>query len=120
MREVYDFLHQRCRFAKENGIDQVIVDPGIGFGKRPEDNYELIRRYREFKALGYPLLLGSSRKSFIGFGLNDAQADRMIGSITSAIYGILNGANIVRVHDVEESRQAIQMIDSIESLKAIT
>lgn len=120
MDEVYGFLNRQCGFARKNGIEQIIVDPGIGFGKRPEDNYELIRRLGEFKALGYPLLLGASRKSFIGFGLNDAQADRMIGSITSALHGILNGANILRVHDVEETRQAVQMADSVENLKAIT
>ena len=120
MDEVYDFLYRQCRHAEENGITKIIVDPGIGFGKRPEDNHELIRRIREFKSLGYPLLLGSSRKSFIGFGLKDPQADRMIGSITSAIYAILNGANIVRVHDVDETRQAIQMINSIENFKATT
>lgn len=120
MDEVYDFLRRQCRLAEENGISQIIVDPGMGFGKRPEDNYELIRRIGEFKSLGYPLLLGSSRKSFIGFGLKDPQADRTVGSITSAIYAILNGANIVRVHDVDETRQAIQMINSIENFKAIT
>jgi len=120
MDEVYGFLYRQCRFAKENGIGQIIVDPGIGFGKRAEDNYELIRRFGEFKALGYPVLLGASRKSFIGFGLNDDQIDRMIGSITSALHGILNGANILRVHDVPETRQAILMADAIENLKAIT
>jgi len=120
MDEVYDFLRRQCRLAEENGISQIIADPGIGFGKRPEDNYELIRRIGEFKSLGYPLLLGSSRKSFIGFGLKDPQADRRVASITSAIYAILNGANIVRVHDVDETRQAIQMINSIENFKAIT
>jgi dihydropteroate synthase len=120
MNEIYDFLNGQCRIAEENGINQIIVDPGIGFGKRPEDNYELIRRIGEFKSLGYPLLSGSSRKSFIGFGLKNPQADRTVGSITSAVYAILNGANIVRVHDVDETRQAIQMINSIENFKAIT
>lgn len=120
MEEVYGFLHQQCRFARQNGIDQIIVDPGIGFGKRPEDNYELIRRLGEFKALGYPVLLGASRKSYIGYGLKNAQADRKIASITSALHGILNGASIVRVHDVEETRQAIQMADAIQNFKAIT
>jgi dihydropteroate synthase len=120
MDEVYGFLYRQCCFARENGIEQIIVDPGIGFGKRPEDNYELIRRLGEFKALGYPVLLGVSRKSFIGYGLRNVQADRKIGSITSALHGTLNGANIVRVHDVEETRQAIQMADAIKNLKAIT
>ncbi|NIT60259.1 MAG: dihydropteroate synthase, partial [Aliifodinibius sp.] len=66
----------------------------------------------------YPLLLGASRKSFIGFGLKDSRKDRTIGSITSLIYGLLNGAKIVRVHDVEETKQALQIVESIQNLKA--
>ncbi len=118
MEEIYSFLEGQCQFARENGIDQIIVDPGIGFGKRPGDNYEIIRRLGEFKALGYPVLLGASRKSFIGFGLKDSRKDRTIGSITSLIYGLLNGAKIVRVHDVEETKQALQIVESIQNLKA--
>lgn len=118
IEEIYCFLDRQCRFAQEKGIDQIMVDPGIGFGKRRQDNYELIRRIGEFKALGYPIVLGASRKSFIGFGLGDAQQDRTIGSITAAVAGILNGANIVRVHDVEETKQAIRMLDAIQDFKA--
>jgi len=118
IEEIYLFLDRQCRFAREHGIDQIMVDPGIGFGKRPQDNYELIRRIGDFKALGYPIVLGASRKSFIGFGLNDSQQDRTIGSISSSVAGILNGANIVRVHDIEETKQAMRIVRAIKDFKA--
>jgi dihydropteroate synthase len=120
MDEVYQFLFNQCQLARDNGINQIIIDPGIGFGKRPQDNFELIRRLGEFKALRYPILLGTSQKSFIAHGLQDSQIDRKIGSITSIVSGILNGANIVRVHDIEETRQALQIIDTIANSKAIS
>lgn len=118
MDEIYGFLERQCRFARENGIEQVMVDPGIGFGKRPEDNYEIIRRLGEFKGLGRPIVLGTSRKSFIGFGLGDPQQDRTIGTIASVVCGILNGANIVRVHDVVETKQALKIVGGIKDFKA--
>ena len=120
MDEIYQFLFNQSQLARDCGIEQIIIDPGIGFGKRLQDNFELIRRLGEFKALGYPILLGTSRKSFIGQGLQDSQIDRKIGSITSIVSGILNGAKIVRVHDVEETRQALQIIDAIANSKAIS
>ena len=120
MDEVYQFFLKQSQLATAYGIEQIIVDLGIGFGKRPQDNFELIRRLGEFKALGYPILLGASRKSFIGFGLQDSQKDRKIGSITSVVCGILNGANLVRVHDVDETKQALQMVKEVLNSKAIT
>lgn len=120
MDEVYQFLLKQSQLAKDFGIEQIIVDPGIGFGKRPQDNFELIRRLGQFKALGYPILLGASRKSFIGYGLQDSQRDRKIGSIASIVCGILNGADILRVHDVDETKQALQIVKEILNSKAIT
>lgn len=118
MDEVYHFLQQRAEYAAANGIHQIIIDPGIGFGKRPEDNFELIRRLFEFRSLGYPLLLGPSRKSFIGFAVGDASLDRLPGTIASVIVGLSNGANILRVHDVKETSQALNITTSIGALKA--
>ncbi|RMH81505.1 MAG: dihydropteroate synthase [Calditrichaeota bacterium] len=120
LEEVTDFLHQRCREAHEQGIDQIIVDPGIGFGKRPEDNLELIRRLGELKALGYPILLGPSRKSFIGHVLDRPVEERLIGTLTSVVYGIMQGAHIVRVHDVEETHQAVKLVRAIREGKALS
>ena len=118
MAEIHGFLGRQCHFAQENGVGKIMVDPGIGFGKRPQDNYELIRRIGEFRALGYPVVLGASRKSFIGLGLGDREQDRTLGSISCAITGILNGANIVRVHDVEETQQAFRIVGAIQDFKA--
>ncbi|MFQ5584707.1 MAG: dihydropteroate synthase [Calditrichia bacterium] len=118
MDEVYHFLQQRAEYAAANGIHQIIIDPGIGFGKRPEDNFELIRRLFEFRSLGYPLLLGPSRKSFIGFALGDATLDRLPGTIASVVLGVSNGANILRVHDVKETSRALNIATSIGALKA--
>lgn len=118
MEEVLAWLEQRCRFAVQQGVTQLIIDPGIGFGKRMNDNYELLRRLGELRSLGYPILLGASRKSFIGNLLNAPPEARGAGSLAAALYGVEQGANILRVHDVAETQQALAVQEAIRERKA--
>ena len=110
--DVYDFLKARIAVALDQGIapDQIVVDPGIGFGKRLDHNLALLRGLSVFHGLGYPVLLGASRKRFIGTIANapDAQ-DRMAGSVAIALHGVSAGVQFLRVHDTKETKQAIQL-----------
>jgi dihydropteroate synthase len=92
---------------------EIILDPGIGFGKTVEQNLELIDRLGEIKALGYPLLLGASRKSFIGYTLNLPPEQRLEGTAAAVALGIARGADIVRVHDVGFMARVARMADAI-------
>jgi dihydropteroate synthase len=115
MSEVYSSLRQSIDRALEAGLreDQIIIDPGIGFGKTVEHNLEILKRLEEFTALGYPLLVGVSRKSFIGKILDLPVGDRLEGSLAAAAVGIVHGANILRVHDVKSTVRVARMVDSI-------
>jgi len=113
MEEIYSFLANQIERANEFGIQQIIVDPGIGFGKRLEDNFEIIRRLKELKGLGFPILIGPSRKSFIGKTLNLPVDQRLLGTAAAVSACILNGAHIVRVHDVAEMRQVVEITRAI-------
>ncbi len=93
--------------------DQIILDPGIGFGKTVEQNLELLDRLDELKALGFPLLLGSSRKSFIGYTLDLPTDQRLEGTAATVAIGIARGADIVRVHDVAAMVRVARMTDAI-------
>jgi dihydropteroate synthase len=101
--------------AKKAGIpeSQIILDPGIGFGKTREHNLELINRLDEIRALGYPVLLGTSRKSFIGFTLDLPADQRVEGTAATVAVGIVRGADIIRVHDVKEMTRVAKMTDAI-------
>ncbi len=103
--EIKCYLQIQATKAKQAGISQIILDPGIGFGKTVEHNYEIIRRLAEFTELGYPILIGPSRKSFLGGNVED----RLPGTIAAVTACILNGASIVRVHDVKECAQAVKI-----------
>ncbi|MDO4435277.1 MAG: dihydropteroate synthase [Cardiobacteriaceae bacterium] len=110
VQEVRDYLAERAHKALCAGIsqEQICLDFGFGFGKTPEQNMALIRALPEFLTLGYPMLLGVSRKSTIGYYLDGATVDqRLIGSVTLASLGAFLGARIVRVHDVKETHQAL-------------
>ncbi len=115
--EIAEFFEERLRLCETVGItsDRIILDPGIGFGKRLSDNIEILSRLAEFKRFGVPLLVGTSRKSFIGmlYDKDGAPRERIGGSVASMVAAILNGANIVRVHDVTESVEAIKVITAI-------
>lgn len=113
--EVNDWLSKRidaCEFA---GIDRskITIDPGIGFGKRHEDNLALLRQLSDFKALGCPILMGASRKSFIGRIDGSTAENRLGGSLAAALWSAANGADILRVHDVRETVQALKVWEDI-------
>ncbi len=115
--EIYSYLCESVEIAKSAGIEQIIIDPGIGFGKRLIDNLEIIRRLREFKSLGYPILIGVSRKSFIGNVLNLPVEERLEGTAGAVAISVWNGANIVRVHDVKEMTRVVKIVDAIKQVQ---
>jgi len=116
VKDITRSLKRSIALAKRAGIkdDKIIIDPGIGFGKTVEHNLEILRALRHFKKLGYPLCVGASRKSFIGkiLGSEDPE-DRLAGSLATAVVAAINGANIIRVHDVGLTRQALKIVDNI-------
>lgn len=109
------FFKQSIRIAADAGMDksQVILDPGIGFGKTLEHNLEMLSRIGELSSLGYPLLLGTSRKSVIGSILDLPPGERLEGTIATNVAGIIQGVDIIRVHDVQENRRAACVTDRI-------
>jgi dihydropteroate synthase len=115
--EIISFLKERIKKAESAGIDSenIIVDPGIGFGKTVEHNLEIINRLEEFKVLGKPILIGTSRKSFIGKVLGLPLEERLEGTAATVAISILKGASIVRVHDVEEMVRVARMTDAVKS-----
>jgi len=108
------FFQERLDAAVAAGVkrDRVVLDPGLGFGKTHEHNLEILARLREFRSLGLPILVGASRKSFIG-KISGSEEGRLEGSLAAASAAILNGASIVRVHDVKETVRAVRLIDGI-------
>jgi len=113
--EVAAFLEERTRVAIAAGVDRkrIVVDPGIGFGKRPEHNTEILRRLGELKRLGFPILVGASRKSFLGaFGGGDP-GQRLEASLAAAVLAVTNGADLVRAHDVASTAKAIRIADAV-------
>jgi len=113
--EICAELEESIAFALEQGIpwEHIIVDPGIGFGKTPEQNLEVMRRLSEVRSLGRPILLGTSRKSFIGLTLNLPPQERLEGTLATLALGVAGGADIVRVHDVREAVRAVRISDAI-------
>jgi len=113
-------LHTATDSALQAGIarDRLVLDPGFGFGKNFEENYPLLARFEEFAGLGFPLLAGPSRKSFIGratsrAGVLTPAGERLVGSLAAAVICIMKGAHIVRVHDVKETVEAAAMVDAV-------
>ncbi|MCK5126133.1 MAG: dihydropteroate synthase [candidate division Zixibacteria bacterium] len=111
VQEVGSYFQARIDFAVSHGIDKrkLILDIGIGFGKRTEDNLKLLKHLQRFAEFGLPLLVGASRKRFIGEITGAETEDRLPGSITVVALAVLNGANIIRVHDVAETKQAVDL-----------
>ncbi len=108
-------LMESVGLAREVGIpdERIILDPGIGFGKKVEHNLALINRLDEIRALGFPVLLGTSRKSFIGYTLDLPADQRLEGTAATIAVGIVRGADIVRVHDVEPLMRVVRMTDAL-------
>jgi dihydropteroate synthase len=123
LRDVAAGLRHAAALARRAGIarSQIVLDPGIGFGKSYEQNCELLARLPELARLGYPLLVGTSRKSFIGGVLTDSklrdgsEVDRIWGTAATVAASILQGAHIVRVHDVAEMVQVARVSDAVVS-----
>lgn len=113
--EVKDFLSKRIEFAVRAGVDlgRIIIDPGIGFGKELEHNLVVLRGLAELAILARPLLVGPSRKTFIGKILGAGPEDRLEGSLAVAVAAVLAGATMIRMHDVAEARRAIRIADAI-------
>lgn len=113
--EIIAFLEDRIRFAVNGGVhrDQIIIDPGIGFGKSVAHNLSIVANLEAFSCLGRPILLGVSRKRFIGTLLDRAEGERELGTAVANVYGIAGGAHILRVHDVGFHREAAAMADAI-------
>lgn len=115
LAEISAFFHKQIATAHDEQIQQVIIDPGIGFGKTVQHNLQILRHLGTFKTLGCPILVGPSRKSFIGEITGLPVTERLSGTIAAVAIAAMNGANIVRVHDVKECRQALQIVDAIRS-----
>ena len=113
--DIKEYLLARIDFVVSKGIDRnkIIIDPGIGFGKTVENNFEIINNLDQFVKMNFPVLLGASRKSFIGVSLNLPEKDRLEGSIAANIIGLQKGAKIFRVHDVVETNRAMVIANKI-------
>jgi dihydropteroate synthase len=113
--EIIAYLDNAVKFAGESGIkpEKIIIDPGIGFGKTLEHNLEILKRLSEFKTLGRPIMVGVSRKSFLGRILKAGPRERFPGSLSSACLAVKNGAHIVRVHEVKETKEALKILDAL-------
>ena len=113
--DIKDYLLDRANFIISKGINskKIVIDPGIGFGKTVENNFEIINNLNHFTSMDFPVLLGASRKSFIGISLNLPEEDRLEGSLAANIIGLQNGAKIFRVHDVAETNKALIIANKI-------
>lgn len=121
MHDATKGLANALRRARQEGIarSQILLDPGIGFGKNYEQNFEILARLPEMARLGYPIVVGTSRKAFIGAALHNAPADeRVWGTAATVAASILRGAHIVRVHDVEEMAQVARIADRVAAVSS--
>lgn len=115
MKEVVSDLAESVEIAGKAGIaaNKIVLDPGVGFGKSYVNNLEIIRSLECIKELGYPVLLGTSRKSVIGYALDLPTEERLEGTLVTTVFGVLKGCSFVRVHDVKENVRAIRMTEAI-------
>jgi dihydropteroate synthase len=114
VKEVHDYLLSRAGNARDKGIRQILVDPGIGFGKNLEHNLTLLRNLRKCTPAGYPILVGPSRKSFIGKILDVQADDRLEGTASAVAACVLRGAHVVRVHDVKAMKRVSLVADALK------
>lgn len=122
MGEIIDCLGKGADKAMKSGVnrERIVIDPGIGFGKTVEDNYRIIRNLSELKVLGLPVLIGTSRKSFIGKVTGDEPQQRMEGTAATVTAAILNGCNIIRVHDVASMKKVAAIADAVVHAGEVT
>ena len=114
LQEIYSFLQERSSQALKKGVERskIWIDPGIGFGKRLEDNVTLIRNLSSFQKLGFPILIGTSRKNFIGEILDLPVSERLEGTLASLAVATREGASIVRVHDVKAVKRFLTVLNA--------
>ena len=113
IEEIYNFLFNKLKVLKDAGISKILIDPGIGFGKRIEDNFEILKRLEDFKSLGYPILIGASRKSFIGKILNLDVDNRDTATSIIESLAIKNGARVIRTHNVKNGVQVCKLLKQL-------
>ncbi|MBI88951.1 MAG: dihydropteroate synthase [Candidatus Marinimicrobia bacterium] len=115
INEISSFFNEKIKMAINSGIkkDRIIIDPGIGFGKTINHNFQILNKLNDFSAFGLPIMIGPSRKSFIGLTLDLPIDERIEGTSASVTAGIMNGARIVRVHDVKEIKRVVKIADRI-------
>jgi dihydropteroate synthase len=118
VNEILDFFKMKIKMAVQSGINRsmIILDPGIGFGKTVEHNFELLSRLNEFNVLELPIMIGPSRKSFIGITLDLPPEDRVEGTAAAVSAGVMNGASIVRVHDVKSMKRVVRIIEKVRNV----
>lgn len=109
--EVINYFENRIRLALSKGIEQIIIDPGFGFGKTVEHNYELLKNLSAFKRFGFPILVGLSRKSMLNKILGTTPETALNGTTVANTIALLNGTNILRVHDVKEAMEAMKIVN---------
>ncbi|MFZ2357499.1 MAG: dihydropteroate synthase, partial [Candidatus Omnitrophota bacterium] len=116
--EIIEYLDKSINQAVCLGVnkEKIIIDPGIGFGKTPLNNLEILKDLKEFKILGRPILIGTSRKSFIGKILHAGIQERLYGTLATSMFAVGNGANILRVHDVKPIKEALKIIGRINKI----
>ena len=119
VNEILDFFKMKIKIAIQSGINRsmIILDPGIGFGKTVEHNFELLSRLNEFNVLELPIMIGPSRKSFIGITLDLPPEDRVEGTAAAVSAGVMNGASIVRVHDVKSMKRVVRIIEKVKNVQ---
>jgi len=115
--EIYEYLDGKASAAVDVGVspDKIVLDPGLGFGKTLDHNLSILNKISEFSSMGYPIMIGASRKSFIGAVLDLPVEDRLEGSLAAAVWSVINGANILRVHDVAETVRSVKIARAIMS-----
>ncbi len=115
VKDIYEYFVQRIAKLKAVGVNQIIIDPGFGFGKTVEHNYALLKNLDRFKSLGFPIMAGISRKSMINKVLKTKPENALTGTIALNTIALMNGANILRVHDVKEAKQVVQLVMKVKS-----
>lgn len=112
--DIYDYFARQSSLAKAKGVDNIVLDPGIGFGKSLEHNLQILANLDHFSDLGFPLMIGASRKSMLGQVLNDREVDdRLIGTISVHYHALMKGTNILRVHDVREANDSVLVYNAL-------
>ena len=119
VREIIGHLAERIAIWEDAGVarEKILVDPGIGFGKTVDHNLLILKNLREFEVLGRPIVLGTSRKAFVGALLDRGVADRLAGTLATLAIGAWNGADVLRVHDVQETREVLTIVRAIKEAR---